>query len=124
MPIVMGRKTFESIGKPLPGRRSIVVTRNREWKEVNVDTVHSIQEAVTIAGASVKEIFIIGGAEIFNSILPHSARVYLTRIHHQFEGDVFFEGLSSDHWKLVHEVNCYADEKNHYAHSFQVWERK
>lgn len=123
MPVVMGRKTFESIGKPLPGRRSIVITRNKEWKEANVEVVYSIQEAVILAGASVKEIFIIGGAEIFNTILQDANRVYLTRIHHQFEGDVFFKGIDSQEWSLCREVNCHADEKNRYRHSFQVWER-
>ncbi|HVG13919.1 MAG TPA: dihydrofolate reductase [Chitinophagaceae bacterium] len=123
MPIVMGRKTFESIGKPLPGRRSIVITRNKEWKERNVETVHSIDEAVLLAGTSVKEIFIIGGAEIYNSVLPDADRVYLTRIHHRFEGDVFFKGIDPLLWTLAREVNCSADEKNSYNHSFQVWER-
>ncbi len=123
MPIVMGRKTFESIGKPLPGRRSIVITRNRDWKEANVEVVHSIGEAVELAGGSVKEIFIIGGAEIFNTIIEDANRIYLTRIHHQFKGDVFFKGIDPQHWTLSHEVHCDADEKNSYKHSFQVWER-
>jgi dihydrofolate reductase len=123
MPIVMGRKTFESIGKPLPGRRSIVITRNQDWNEANVEVVHSIREAVELAGASVKEIFVIGGAEIFNTVLEDASRIYLTRIHHRFEGDVYFKGIDQQHWKLSRKVDCDADEKNRYKHSFEVWER-
>ena len=125
MPILMGRKTYESIGKPLPGRRNIVITRNKDWKAENIDVVDSIEGALEVAKQSdVKEIFIIGGAEIFNTVLPKANRVYLTRIHHQFDGDVFFPSLEEKQWKLVTEKFCPADEKNKYLHTFQVWERK
>jgi dihydrofolate reductase len=125
MPIVMGRKTFESIGKPLPGRKNIVITRNKDWKQEGVDVVHTIEEASGLAQQSdIKELFIIGGAEIFNTVLPKANRVYLTRIHHQFEGDTFFKGIDEREWTLVKEVHCAPDEKNKYAHSFQTWERR
>ncbi len=125
MAILMGRKTYESIGKPLPGRRNIVITRQRDFAVQGIDIVHSIEEAETIAtNADIKEIFIIGGAEIFNSILPRAGKVYLTRIHHQFDGDVFFAELNNNEWQLVSEKYCEPDEKNKYAHTFQVWERK
>jgi dihydrofolate reductase len=125
MPILMGRKTFESIGKPLPGRRNIVITRNKDWKAEGADVVDSIEGAVAIAKESdVKEIFIIGGAEIFNSILPDANRVYLTRIHHRFEGDVFFLELNPDQWVRKSHRFCSPDEKNKYPHTFEVWERK
>lgn len=123
MPVLMGRKTYESIGKPLPGRRNIVITRSSQWKAEGVDVVDSIDGAVSVAKESeVKEIFIIGGAEIFNTVLPQSNRVYLTRIHHRFEGDVFFPVLNEE-WLLVKEQHCAPDEKNKYPHTFQVWER-
>lgn len=123
MPILMGRKTFESIGKALPGRKSIVITRNKEWQHEGVETVHSIEQAVGVAKSyNVKEIFVIGGAEIFNTSLKDAQRVYLTRIHDQFDGDAFFPALSEE-WKLVREKACDADEKNAYPHTFQVWER-
>jgi dihydrofolate reductase len=125
MPILMGRKTFESIGKPLPGRKNIVITRSQDWQKDGVEVVHSTEEAVAIAQESdIKEIFIIGGAEIFNSILPQANRVYLTRIHHQFEGDVFFPELNKNEWQLKNQKFCAADDKNAYPHAFQVWERK
>lgn len=125
MPVVMGRKTYESFGKPLSGRRNIVITRNKDWKTEGVDVVHSIEEALFLAQESaVKEIFVIGGAEIFNVLLPKADRVYLTRIHHFFEGNAFFPPLNNGEWQLVKNRDCDADEKNRYSHSFQVWERK
>jgi dihydrofolate reductase len=124
LPILMGRKTFESIGKPLPGRKSIVITRNREWKPEGAEVVHSISEAVEKAREyGALEIFVIGGAEIFNSSLPAATRVYLTRVHEEIEGDVFFPSFPDKNWILKTNRHCSADEKNAYAHSFQVWER-
>lgn len=124
MPILMGRKTFESIGKPLAGRKSIVITRNKEWKHDGVSVVHSIDQAIALAmEMGVKEVFVIGGAEIFLSAFPRAGRIYLTRIHHTFDGDVYFPDVSSGEWNLVGNRFCSTDEKNAYAHSFQVWER-
>jgi dihydrofolate reductase len=123
MPILMGRKTFESIGKPLPGRKSIVITRSNEWQHENVDVVHSVEEAVEKASSyGANEIFVIGGAEIFRTSFASARRIYLTRIHHHFEGDVFFPPLNTD-WKLVSNKDVAPNQKNQYAHSFQVYER-
>jgi dihydrofolate reductase len=125
LPILMGRKTFDSIGKPLPGRKSVVITRQTGWQHQGVDVVHSINEAVQAAEAyGAKEIFVIDGAEIFNTALPVAERIYLTRIHHTFDGDVFFREISADEWILVSNRDCAADEKNPYNHSYQVWERR
>lgn len=125
MPILMGRKTFESIGKPLPGRKSIVITRNENWTADGVTVVHSLDEALSIAKADdVAEIFVIGGAEIFRSGWPQAGRIYLTRVHHRFEGDAFLPELNEAEWQLAKETACPADEKNAYAHTFQVWERR
>lgn len=125
LPILMGRKTFDSIGKPLPGRKSIVITRDENWKHDGVTVVHSIKEAIVAAAAfGAKEIFVIGGAQIFLTALPQANRIYLTRIHHRFDGDVFFPEISVEEWKIVTTRFCEADEKNAYDHTFQVWERK
>ena len=125
MPILMGRKTFESIGKALPGRKSIVITRNKDWKHSDVAVVFSIEEAIELAKTyDVKEIFVIGGAEIFNSAFSKADRIYITRIHHQFEGDVYFPAINEKDWLLIKEIHCKKDEKNAFDHSFQVWERK
>jgi dihydrofolate reductase len=125
MPVIMGRKTYESFGKPLQGRRNIVITHNKDWKAEGVEVAGSIEEAIEMAKESaVKEIFIIGGGEIFKTILPKADRIYLTRIYHSFEGDAYFPEIKESEWRLVKERKCEADEKNAYAHSFQVWERK
>ncbi|RYY96660.1 MAG: dihydrofolate reductase [Chitinophagaceae bacterium] len=123
-PILMGRKTFDSIGKALPGRYSIVITRNPEWTHDGVEVVHSIEAAIAAAQRhNVHELFLIGGAEIFRSALPQAGRVYLTRIHHRFEGDTWFPELPATEWKLVKETHAPADAKNAWPHTFQVWER-
>ena len=125
LPIVMGRKTFESIGKPLPGRKNIVITRNKNYAADGVVVVHTIDAAVSAAKEEgAKEIFIIGGAEIFNSVFETADRIYLTRIHHRFEGDVFFKEVSAPQWQLVKEQRVEPDEKNKYAHTFQMWEKQ
>lgn len=125
MPILMGRKTFESIGKPLQGRKSIVITRNKSWQHENVDVVHSVEEAISKAKEyGAKEIFVIGGSEIFTTSFKEANRIYLTRVHHQFDGDAFFPEVTTDEWNLMQSRFCSADDKNAYAHTFQVWERK
>ncbi|GAA4327193.1 dihydrofolate reductase [Flaviaesturariibacter amylovorans] len=123
-PILMGRKTFDSIGKPLPGRYSIVITRNQEWRHDGVEVVHSVEDAIEAAQRHhVNELFLIGGAEIFNSALPQANRIYLTRIHHRFDGDTWFPELPATEWALVKETPAPADDKNPWPHTFQVWER-
>lgn len=125
MPVVMGRKTFESIGKPLPGRTSIVITRNNAWTFENVLTAHTIKDAVAFAqDRGVQEIFVIGGAEVFETAMPQAARIYLTRIHHRFEGDVFFPRFTTADWQLVKSHSHQPDEKNKYAYTFEIWDRK
>ncbi|MBB1285945.1 dihydrofolate reductase [Flavisolibacter sp. BT320] len=124
LPILMGRKTFDSIGKPLPGRKSIVITRNNDWRYNGVEVVHSLEEAVKTAEVlGAKEIFVIGGAEIFNASLPQANRIYLTRIHQEFEGDVFFPAIDETTWQLSSSRFCRKDEKNPYDHTYQVWEK-
>ena len=122
LPIVMGRKTYESIGKPLAGRTNIVITRNEGYKAEGIEVVHTIGEALNVARTKgAKEIFVIGGAEIFGSLFNNANRIYLTRIHHHFDGDVFFPQMDSN-WQLVKQQFYKADEKNKYDHTFQVWE--
>lgn len=83
-PIVMGRKTFESIGKPLPGRENVVLTRDKNFKADGVSIAHDLKEALR------PDAFVIGGAHVFEAALPHITRIYLTLIHHSFQGDVYF----------------------------------
>jgi dihydrofolate reductase len=125
MPVVMGRKTFEALGKPLEGRTNIVITRQTNWKSDGVEIVHTIDQAIVSATKQdAKEIFIIGGAEIFQAAMPSADKIYLTLIHNNFEGDAFFPDINPEQWELKSNLDCKADEKNAYAHSFQVWERR
>lgn len=128
MPVVMGRKTYESIaGDPLPGRFNIVVTRNTAWNPGRADVwvVPTIEEAIAKAKETdCKEVFVIGGGEIYRQSLAMAHKVYLTRVHTRIDGDTFFPELPPAAWTLVNQVDFPADEKHAYAYSFQVWERK
>ncbi|HET6243501.1 MAG: dihydrofolate reductase [Bacteroidetes bacterium] len=121
--IIMGRKTFESFGKPLPNRTSVVITRKKDYNSQGCIVVHSIEEAIKTAAVE-KEIFIIGGEEIFSQSMSIADRIYLTRINEEFEGDAFFPELNSQEWKLKEKQDFEADEKNKYGYSFCIYERK
>lgn len=98
-PVIMGRKTFESIGRPLPGRTNIVITRQTDWQANGVTAVTSLEAAIEqAASAAPEEIMIIGGAQIYRESLPLAERIYLTQIHESFEGDAFFPALD-DSWR-------------------------
>lgn len=122
--LVMGRKTFESIGKALPGRINIVITRQKDWKSEQVTVVEDIDMALKKAGAERKEIFIIGGGEIYHQTIEIADRIYLTRVHTNIEGDTFFPKLNESIWELKDRQDYPADEKNEYNHSIEVWERR
>lgn len=99
-PILMGRRTYESIGRPLPGRTSIVLTRNTDWRTKGVSVVHSLDDALAIAHAgAADEIMVIGGATLYERCLPTAERIYLTQIHRHFEGDTFFPSLGRGVWR-------------------------
>lgn len=122
--VVMGRKTFDSIGKPLPNRTNIVITRNKTLDIPGCKMAGSVEEAFELARAQgEQELFIIGGGVIFEETLNAADRIYLTRIHHVFEADTFFPDITR-HFTLVKEERHEADEKNAYPFSFQVFERK
>lgn len=96
-PVIMGRKTFESIGRALPGRTNIVVTRQTDWHANGVQTVASLEAAIDLAtAASTDEIMIIGGAQIYRAALPLVERIYLTQVHDSFDGDAFFPQLGPE----------------------------
>lgn len=101
-PMIMGRKTFESIGKALPGRTNIVITRDLNYKAEGIIIVHSFEEALDVAKKEEKEIMIIGGEQIFRLALPIADVLYVTKIQHAFQGDTFFPQIS-DEWKIVSE---------------------
>lgn len=124
--IVMGRKTFESLGnKPLKGRFNIVITRQKEWSAKSVATVHSLDDAVALARAhDYQELFVIGGGEIYNEALPRANKIYMTRVHTEIAGDTFFPEIDTNKWQIATDIEFAADAKHVYPYSFQLWKHK
>ncbi len=122
--IIMGRKTYQALEKPLPGRYNIVITKNKDWVEDGVTVVHSLEESIAKAvETDCKKIFIIGGGEIFLQTINLVDTVYLTRVHAKFDGNVFYPELDESEWQLVSDEPHYKDGKHAFDYSFQVWQR-
>ncbi|MFW6019697.1 MAG: type 3 dihydrofolate reductase [Bacteroidales bacterium] len=123
-PVIMGRKTFESIGKPLPGRKSIVISRqgNLSLNFESVEVVHSFADAVN-AARDYEEAFVIGGSDIYKLALPFTEKIYMTKLDMEVEGDTYFPELDLKRWTLVDEEHHQADTKNPHDYSFLVFER-
>lgn len=123
MPVIMGRKTFESVNKPLPGRFNIVLTNQRGWIHENVQVAHDMQQALHLAADTDSlEVFIIGGGELYRQMLPVAQRLYMTRVHTQLNGDTFFPEIDPQKWKLKSSQTLQADEKHAYDYTFEVWD--
>jgi dihydrofolate reductase len=123
MPVIMGRKTFDSLGKPLTGRTNIVITRQKNWKADGVKVVKSLDQGIIVAAETdAREAFVIGGGEIFNQSIQRAQKIFLTRVHTVIEGDTFFPEVNEKHWKLMSNLDFEADEKHAFAYSFQIWE--
>jgi len=123
--IVMGRKCYESIGRPLPKRTNVIVTRNPFFIATGCLVTHNVAEAVQLAEANgEEEVFIIGGGQIYEIALPHVDRIYLTEVDLEVEGDIFFPEINQKEWILIEETKCQADEKNEYDYTFKILERK
>lgn len=120
-PIIMGRKTFKSIGRPLPGRQNIVLTRDRNYHHEGVTVVHSLEDA--IHAAEDDDIFVIGGAEVYKEALPLATQIFETRVHTTIEGDTFFDPDLS-HWLEDSSEIYKADDKNQYDYSFITYVRQ
>lgn len=124
-PIVMGRKSFEELGRVLPGRPNIMITRKPEYKVEGLHIVSSLEAGIEKAKTfGTEEIFITGGGEIFKIALPIVDRLYLTRVHAEVTGDTYFPQFDPRGWKLVKNERHEKDEKHQYALTFQVWERE
>lgn len=122
-PILMGRKTFESIGRPLPGRTNIIITTNKSYSAEGCDIVNSIDEALVMT-QDAAEVMIIGGASFYQQTLALAQRIYLTIIHHAFEGDAYFVTLRDADWYETERIDCDADDNNRYPYSFITLERR
>lgn len=127
-PIVMGRKTFESIGRPLPGRTNIIVTRSTDYCADGIKVVNSVNDAIKLAddvavldGSS--ELMVIGGAQLYADILPVTDRLYFTEVHADVDGDAFFPAIIREEWKEVAREKFLAERPNGYDYSFVVLDR-
>lgn len=120
-PIIMGRKTYESIGRPLPGRQNIVITRNTEWSVDGVTVVQSTEDAVaSVSGA--EEVMVIGGAEIYRAMLPLVHKLYVTEVSLSVAGDAFFPEIEAVHWQETSR-DAHAAEADKPAYAFVTYER-
>lgn len=120
-PILMGRRTFESIGKPLPGRESLILSR-RGYRAEGCRTVASLDQALEAAGDS-EELMVMGGAQVYAAALPLARRIYLTRIHDRFKGDTWFPDFDETDWDQLARQDHAADAENPHAHSFILLQR-
>lgn len=123
-PMLMGRKTFEAIGRPLPGRTSLIITRQPDFEAEGCIVAHSVQEGIEKAKELDEHVSVIGGAEIYRQALPLTDTIYLTRLHHTFEGDTFFPELPATEWETVSEERHEPDDQNKYSYTFIELRRK
>jgi len=120
--LIMGRKTFESIGQPLPGRTTVVITHQTGYAPEGVLVAHSVEQALQMAAGD-DEVFVAGGAQIYQQMFPRADRLYLTSIHEEFEGDTDFPEFEESDWQLISEESHEPDEKNLYPYTFSIYER-
>lgn len=123
-PVIMGRKTFESIGRPLPGRENIVISRNPSFASEGVRVVRSLEDAIEPFAGRDQELFVIGGAEIYRLALASAWRIYLTSIEADVEGDAYFPDWESKKFRLVSDEPHPADDQHAFAFRFKVLERQ
>jgi dihydrofolate reductase len=121
-PIFMGRGTHESIGRPLPGRHNIILTRNLYYTVPGCSVVHTVEAGLHVAGKA-EEVVIIGGAFLYQQMLPYAQRIYLTQVHGVFKGDTWFPDFDSSRWAEVWREHHEPDPKNPYSYSFIRLER-
>ena len=124
-PVLMGRKTFESIGRPLPGRRNLVISRNPGYQAEGIEVVGSIEAALALlANSAVAELMVIGGGHLYAEMLPSANCLYLTRIDLEVEGDTRFPAFDDGQWQRIDSESHPADEKNPHPYSFETWQRR
>lgn len=121
-PVIMGRKTFESLGRPLPNRKNVVITRQDITIE-GCEVVHSLDEALGLFSAE-EEVFVIGGAQIYREAMPFADRFYLTRVHHSYQGDTSFPEWSEADWILTESEHFERGEKYEYPFTIEVYNRR
>jgi dihydrofolate reductase len=120
-PIIMGSRTYEGLGRPLPGRQNIVLTQDPDYHRHGVQVAHSLDEAIDMAESD--NVFVIGGAKVFQAALPRASRIYETRVHATVAGDTFFDPDLS-HWLEESSQKHPADERHEYGFTYVTWERE
>jgi dihydrofolate reductase len=120
-PIIMGRKTYQSIGKLLPGRKNIIITRNEDFKIEGAEIYQSLNDAISKCDS--EKVFVIGGAEIYTLAMPMIKELYITIVKNKFDADTFFSKINTSQFNLVWEECHEADEKNKFDYCFQKWIR-
>jgi dihydrofolate reductase len=120
--VIMGRRTYESLGAPLAGRSCVVITRDVDFRAPGALVVHSLEDALQCAAGD-EETFIAGGSEVYRLALPRADRIYLTVVHAQLDGDTHFPEFDDEHWTIVEEEHLPADERHGYAMSFRIYQR-
>ncbi|MFM4819150.1 type 3 dihydrofolate reductase [Aeromonas hydrophila] len=124
-PVLMGRKTFESIGRPLPGRRNLVISRNPDYRADGVEVIDSVEAALALlAGSDVAELMVIGGGHLYGQLLSRADRLYLTRIDLAVEGDTCFPAFDEGDWSCIEREPHQPDEKNPHTYCFETWQRR
>jgi len=121
-PLIMGRNTHESIGRALPGRKNIIVTKNKAYQTEACTVVHSIKDAL-VACDQAEEVMVMGGASLYKQLLPTADKLYLTQVHASLVGDTWFPAWNKNEWSEIKREDYLADEKNDYAYSFIVYEK-
>lgn len=122
-PIVMGRKTYNSIGRPLPGRRNLVLSTKQDLDIPGCEVFHSVGDVLQALSAA-EEVMVIGGASVYEQFLDVADMIYLTQVDARLDGDTFFPELDKEKWALVSQVHCNADEKNSYDYCFQLFHKR
>ena len=121
--LIMGRLTYDSLGRPLPGRTSVVISRTASYSDPAIKTARSLEHAIELAAGD-DQPFVTGGAQIFSLALPYVQRLYVTKVHAHVDGDVFFPEPDWTLWQLTESEEHVADEKNQYDYSFQTFQRR
>ncbi len=126
-PIIMGRKTHDSLGRALPGRTNIILTRREDYRAMDCLVAHTPDEALALAeSGGADEAVVIGGSDVFEALMPRCEKIYLTRVEGNFEGDAFFPVtmLDSPEWVIVHEELCPADGRNPFTSQYQIYQHR
>lgn len=122
-PIIMGRKTYESLGRPLPNRTNIIITRDQNFIDDQIIITHSLEQALAIANEIQEDVFVIGGGEIYKQAMEYVDVIYLTEVHHEFNGDTYFPEIDEESFEEEERVHHMKDEKHPYSYSFITYKR-